>query len=242
MRLFYLHQATHGDILSPSSNSHADGNHERRHNRGPRNYGYNPRRGRNSGGPRPPFGGYNPSPMQMQSGGRGRYGAPHNDFPTYRMQDGRQGRRSGPNGGRHRPTYPQDAGNGGMFVYLPPEMAAMYRPQGMPVMQQPPYNGRRNHGRRRNFERRSGQPRTAPGFNGKLIFAFNPVYFCMYIKVNVSFLFQLSHQTTTSRLPTQNLKLNWPKSALIPRMLVHRIHPAQAIGSWHLSLRRVAQT
>lgn len=56
-----------------------------------------------------------------------------------------------------------------MFVYLPPEVAAVYRPQGMhgPPAQ---FSGPRGNGRRRNYERRPGPSRNSPVDSGKQFF------------------------------------------------------------------------
>lgn len=86
--------------------------------------------------------------------------APIVEMP-YNIGNGRSnGRRSGQQNGRR--TFPQQDRNGGMFVYLPPDMTAMYRPQGMNMMSQAVYNGPVGNGRRRTNERRNGHPRAVP--------------------------------------------------------------------------------
>ncbi|VDD75940.1 unnamed protein product [Mesocestoides corti] len=151
-----------GDSVSSAHYSNKETTKERKPNRGPRQITYGNRRGRNSGASRQPFVVYNAGSVQVPSGGRGRFVAPISEFPAYRPKEGRQGRRSRPPGGRNRVSYPQDTRNGGMIVYLPPEVATVYRTNGVNVLPQSSFSRPRSGGRRRNYERRNGPPRGAP--------------------------------------------------------------------------------
>ncbi|KAL7055603.1 hypothetical protein AAHC03_023020 [Spirometra sp. Aus1] len=126
------------------------------------------RRGRNGGPQRqPPFLPFATAQALPAAPARNTYLAPVRGASYRVSNNGRQngmGRRSGPSGGGGRRSYPPSSGNGGVFVYLPPEVAAAYQPHTLTILPQQVYNGPVGGGRRGNSERRSGPSRvvTAP--------------------------------------------------------------------------------
>ncbi|VDL92218.1 unnamed protein product [Schistocephalus solidus] len=121
------------------------------------------RRGRNGGPQRqPPLLPFATAQTLSATPARNAYLAPVRGASYRVSNNGRQngmGRRPGPSGSNGRRSYPPSSGNGGVFVYLPPEVAAAYQPHALTILPQQVYNGPVGGGRRGNSERRGGPSR-----------------------------------------------------------------------------------
>lgn len=67
-------------------------------------------------------------------------------------------RRSGSPNVRNETAYTKPTRNGGLVLYLPPNLTSLYRSNGLNIM--PQSNFRVQRGRRRNFDRRNTLPRS----------------------------------------------------------------------------------
>ncbi|VDM19601.1 unnamed protein product [Hydatigera taeniaeformis] len=132
-----------------------DSNKERRSNRKPPPPAGNPRRGRNTEPPRQAYIVYNTASVPGPVPTRGPFSVPIREAPI----ENRFTRRPGPRNSRSRGPYTQPTRNGGLLLYLPPDLTSLYRSNGLNIIPQSNFKGLRSIGRRRNYDRRSGLTR-----------------------------------------------------------------------------------
>ena len=145
-------QVTNRDSTTVNTTAAQENNKERRPNRRSQTFTGNHRRGRNTENSRQPYIVYNAASSSTSAPNRSRFSVPVREAPV----DGRFTRRSGMPNVKSRVPYTQPARNGGLILYLPPDLTSVYRSNGLNIMPQSNYKGSRNGGRRRNFERRNG--------------------------------------------------------------------------------------
>ncbi|EUB56118.1 hypothetical protein ECG_09515 [Echinococcus granulosus] len=143
------------DNGTAATNPTQENNKERRPNRRPLPPTGNPRRGRNTDTPRQAYIVYNTASVPAPVSTRGRFSVPIREAPM----ENRFARRLGPRSSRSRAPYTQPTRNGGLLLYLPPDLTSLYRSNGLNIIPQSNFKGPRNGARRRNYERRNGPAR-----------------------------------------------------------------------------------
>ncbi|KAL5106507.1 hypothetical protein TcWFU_000310 [Taenia crassiceps] len=143
------------DSAAAINNQTQDNNRERRPNRKPLPPTGNPRRNRNTEASRQAYIVYNTAAVPASVSTRGRFSVPIREAPI----DNRFTRGPGPRNTRSRAPYTQPTRNGGLLLYLPPDLTSLYRSNGLNIIPQSNFKGPRSGGRRRNFERRNGPTR-----------------------------------------------------------------------------------